>query len=70
MFTRMKFPSWTVTKSFDDYVNAVVRMIDDTELRKKMSEDIKLSRPDKVLYKGNPAAFADTFRDLVRSAEQ
>lgn len=65
MFTRMNFPDWTITYNIDDYVNAIVRLVDDDTLREDLSRRITEERWDEVLYHGNPSAFSDKFVELV-----
>lgn len=68
MFTRMNFPDWTITYSIDDYVNSVVRLVDNDSLREKLSSKISSERWDEVLYQGNPSAFSDQFVELLQRA--
>ena len=64
----MNFPDWTITYSIDDYVNSVVRLVDNDSLREKLSSKISSERWDEVLYQGNPSAFSDQFVELLQRA--
>lgn len=65
MFRRMNFPDWTIARRVEDYVAAVVRLVDDEALRDDLSSRIRTERWDKVLYQGKPEAFSELFRSLV-----
>ena len=65
MFRRMNFPDWTIARTVEEYVAAVVRLVDDEALRSDLSTRIRAERWDKVLYQGNPTAFAEVFCSLV-----
>lgn len=65
MFRRMNFPDWTIARTIEDYVAAVVRLVDDEALRNDLSTRIRAERWDKVLYQGKPEAFSEVFRGLV-----
>ncbi|MFZ5677482.1 MAG: peptide transporter [Pseudomonadota bacterium] len=65
MFRRMSFPDWTIARTIEDYVAAVVRLVDDEALRSDLGARLRAERWDKVLYQGKPEAFAEIFRSLV-----
>jgi hypothetical protein len=70
MFTRMGFPEWTITYTVDEYVVALIRLVDDDALRSELSQKIVDEQWDEVLYKGDPSAFSDKFMNLVTDPEQ
>jgi glycosyltransferase involved in cell wall biosynthesis len=65
MFRRMNFPEWTIARTPEDYISALLRLIEDDGLRNDLSSRILNERWDRVLYEGRPEAFAEVFCRLV-----
>lgn len=65
MFRRMNFPEWTIARSPDEYIAALLKLIDDEPLRRDLRSRILSERWDRVLYEGRPESFADVFHMLV-----
>ena len=66
LFERLNFPSWLVTHSVDDYVEAVIRLVSDHELRRKLS--LELSGQDKItiLFRGRPEIMSTLFSQKLQ----
>ena len=67
LFRRMKFPEFCIAKTVEEYIEALVRLVSDAELRHGLANGLKANRPDKVLYSGAPEKFADIFAELVET---
>jgi predicted O-linked N-acetylglucosamine transferase (SPINDLY family) len=65
MFRRMNFPEWTIARTTEEYIAALLRLIEDEALRKDFASRILRERWDRVLYEGRPEAFAEVFRSQV-----
>jgi len=67
LFRRMNFPEFCIANTAEEYVEALVRLVSDGELRKALASELKANRPDRVLYTGAPEKFADIFAQLVEA---
>lgn len=65
LFRRMNFPEFCIAKTVEEYVEALVRLVSDGELRQALASELKATRPDRVLYTGAPEKFAHIFTQLV-----
>jgi hypothetical protein len=65
MFRRMNLPDWTIARTVEEYISALVRLIDDEALRQDLNSRLLRERWDRVLYEGRPEAFAESFKHLV-----
>lgn len=65
LFRRMEFPEFCIAKTVEDYVETLLRLVSDGELRRRLANDLKATRPDRALYTGAPEAFAEIFAERV-----
>ena len=65
LFERLGFPDWMATKTNDEYVDAVLRLAEDHQLRNKLSR--ALSGRDNLykIFSGNPKVMAQKFSELI-----
>jgi hypothetical protein len=67
LFRRMKLPDFCITKTVEEYIEALLRLVSDGELRRTLASELKANRPDRALYSGAPETFADIFAELVEA---
>ena len=67
LFRRLNLPEFCIAKTVEEYVEALVRLVSDGELRRGLASELKANRPDRVLYTGAPEKFADIFAQLVEA---
>lgn len=73
LFERLSFPSWLVTHTVDEYIDAAVRLANDHVLRKELK--LQLAGQDKinVLFQGRPQIMSEMFDEqvqkIIKSAE-
>jgi hypothetical protein len=65
LFRRLALPDWLIAGNIDEYVNAVVRMIENHELRVQLSKELLKTNPDEILFRGRPEYFEDAVSWLV-----
>ncbi len=65
IFQRLGLPDFCVTRTEEDYIASILKLITDEGLRASLRSRLKLERPDRILYDGAPEAFADVFEGLV-----
>lgn len=68
LFERLAFPSWMVTKTNEEYVDAVIKLAANHELRLSLSHS--LSRVDNLykIFDGNLMAMSLMFQQLLKKA--
>ena len=67
MFERLKFPSWLITNSVDEYVDAVIRLASDYELRTRLREECAGIDKVEVLFKGRPEIMSQLLHKKLTS---
>jgi predicted O-linked N-acetylglucosamine transferase (SPINDLY family) len=65
LFERLEFPSWMVTKTNDEYVNAVVKLAEDHALRVELSRTLSGKKNLNKIFSGNPKVMAQKFSELI-----
>lgn len=65
LFERLEFPSWMVTKTNDEYVNAVLKLAEDHALRFELSRTLSGRENLNKIFSGNPKVMAQKFSDLI-----
>lgn len=65
LFRRMDFPEFCIAKTHEDYVEALLRLVSDEDLRNSLKDDLRTRRPDRLLYTGEPKNFLAKFESLV-----
>ena len=70
LFERLGLPNWLITETVDQYIQAVVRLIENHEERVKLSQ--MLSGPSKVdiFFKGRPEIFSDLLLERIKEIQQ
>lgn len=66
LFERLGFPDWMVTKTNDEYVNAVVKLAEDHALRIKLSQTLSGRENLHKIFSGNPTFMAQKFYGLLQ----
>jgi hypothetical protein len=66
LFGRLGLPDWLTAKSFDDYVAAAVKLIDEPKTRDKIAKDLAKRKAIENIFKGNKKAFGEMCADRVR----
>ena len=67
LFKRLGLPEWLITHSPEQYVKAAVRLVNNSDEREELSRLIQQSDPDKILFHGNAALFADAVEWLHKT---
>jgi len=62
---RLKFPSWMVAKTADEYVSGALRLIQDADLRLKLAAELCPPNIENVLYAGDSQALGCKWLALV-----
>jgi hypothetical protein len=70
LFKRLGLPSWTVAKSVDEYVTAVVRLAENSGEREEIARRLQKINPDDILFKGDATLFAESVQWLQRTHEE
>ncbi|MCM0034829.1 MAG: peptide transporter [Burkholderiaceae bacterium] len=70
LFERLGLPDWLITETVDQYIQAVVRLVENHEERVKLSQT--LSGPSKVdiFFKGRPEIFGDLLLERIKEIQQ
>jgi hypothetical protein len=67
MFRRLGLPTWLITQSNEDYVEAALRLIEGHEERMALRKDVLARQAVEVLYQGRPEVLGQKLRDLVNA---
>ena len=67
LFKRLGLPEWLITHWPEQYVKAAVRLVNNSDEREELSRLIQQSDPDKILFHGNAALFADAVEWLHKT---
>ncbi len=70
LFRRLGMPSWTITKTPDEYVAAAIRMAEKGTEREKIAKDLLKMDPDAVLFKRDAGGLCDAIEWVHRNHEQ
>jgi predicted O-linked N-acetylglucosamine transferase (SPINDLY family) len=70
LFERLGLPDWLITETADQYIKAVVHLVENHEERVKLSQT--LSGPSKVdiFFQGRPEIFGDLLLDRIKEIQQ
>jgi len=69
LFIRLGMPSWTITRSPDEYVKAAVRLAERSSEREKIAKQLLKIDPDAVLFKGDANLFCDAIEWVHQNHE-
>lgn len=67
LFRRLGLPDWLITRSSEEYVNAAVRLVENSEEREELSRQILQTDPDAVLFEGKPELFLQSIEWLRKN---
>jgi hypothetical protein len=70
LFRRLGLPTWTITKTVDEYVAAVVRLAENSAEREDIARRLQKTNPDDILFKGDAALFAQSVQWLQQTHEE
>jgi predicted O-linked N-acetylglucosamine transferase (SPINDLY family) len=62
-------PEWLTTHSVDEYVHAVVKLIDDPALRVQISRNILDKNPANIFFESKPQEFSKAFLFIHKNHE-
>lgn len=65
LFRRLSLPEALITSTYEGYIDAVVKLVDDAQWRRKLSDDIRDINPDTVLFNGRPDQFPKVLQELI-----
>ena len=66
MFERLNFPSWTVARTTDEYVDAVIRMANNCDERDALKKELSGIENVQKLFKGRKNIMGEIFAAKIR----
>lgn len=67
LFERLKFPSWLVTHSNEEYANAALRLIENIDERIQLEKELTGVEKLDIIFQGRPEIMGQKFLALVQS---